>query len=461
MKKNSLLIAGTRSGCGKTLVTISLMKAFSLEGKKVSAFKCGPDFIDPMFHKKILGLPSKNLDLFFTGREETKKIFLENNDSDLSIIEGVMALYDGNEIQSDKNSSYDLARSLGCPVILVVDTKGMSRSIIAEISGFISLDSDSLIRGIILNNLPPRLFRELKNQIEKKFNVQVLGYFPYKKNLKIESRHLGLKLPDEIADLKKNVLLAAEEISKTVNLSELYKISQSSNEIEIPLENKNPLVLNKSKVRIALARDEAFCFYYEENLEILKKFGAELVEFSPLKSNSLPQNISGIILGGGYPELFAKELERNKKIRKEIKSSIEKGLPSLAECGGFMYLHKNLVNQSGKSCKMLGVLPGNAEYKGSLVRFGYVNVREKKSNFLADKKIIKGHEFHYFDSTNNGNSCIETNSSGKEWEAVFETKNSFWGFVHLYYPSCPEFAENFVEKCRDYEMQKKLLAHKI
>ncbi len=458
MKKNSLLIAGTKSGCGKTLITISLMKAFSLEGKKVAAFKCGPDFIDPMFHKKILNLPSKNLDLFFTSYDETKKIFLEENDSDLSIIEGVMGLYDGSEIQSNKNSSYELAQCLGCPIILVVDAKGMSRSIIAEIAGFISLDKNSLIRGIILNNLPPRFFRDLKNQIEKELKVKVLGYFPNKKNLKIESRHLGLKLPDEITDLKKNVLLASQEISKTVNLSELYKISSGATEIEIPLENKKMSFLKNEKVRIAIAKDEAFCFYYEENLELLKKFGAELVEFSPLKSTSLPENICGLILGGGYPELYAKELEKNKKIRREIKKSIENNLPSLAECGGFMYLHKNLVNQSGKSYKMAGVLPGKTEYKGSLVRFGYVSVKEKVPNFLDEGKIIKGHEFHYFDSTNNGAFCTQTNSFGKEWDAVIETKNSFWGFVHLYYPSCPEFAQKFLEKCRAYANKKNFLS---
>lgn len=499
------MISAPKSGSGKTLVSVSMMKAFSMLGKKVSAFKCGPDYIDPMFHKKILKVPSKNLDLFFTDENATKDIFLSGNSAEISVIEGVMGLYDGLGGTEEAASTYALARALKSPVILVIDARGMARSVLAEIAGFLSMDTGNLIRGVILNNISPSLFRILKPLIEKNLPVKALGFFPHQDEIKIESRYLGLKLPGEIKSIEENVEKAAEKLRKSADLEEILKIAESALELEfsenldemkgegkteilpnfvdlasLPIQtaltnrqnlidgteksdeknginrrdSSNPVNLQnfQKKARIAVAKDEAFCFYYDDNLRLLEKFGAELVFFSPLRDARLPENVSGLILGGGYPEMFAEQLEKNEQMRNSVKNAVENGLPSLAECGGFIYLHKNLVDRNKKFFKMAGVIDADTFWAGKLVRFGYVSIREKNPLFLKKNPEIKGHEFHYFDSEKNGSDCEETKPvGGKKFEAGFTGENHWWGFAHLYYASNPEFAENFVEACRKWQ----------
>ena len=462
MKAPRIVISAPKSGSGKTLVSVSMMKAFSMLGKKVSAFKCGPDYIDPMFHKKILKVSSKNLDLFFTDENITKDIFLTGNVAEISVIEGVMGLYDGLGGTEEAASTYALARALKSPVILVIDARGMARSVLAEISGFLSMDTEKLIRGVILNNISPSLFRILKPLIEKNLPVKALGFFPHQDEIKIESRYLGLKLPNEIKSIEENVEKAAEKLRKSVDLEDILRIAESAPELEFSenldemkgdrkteiSSNPENLQNSKKKARIAVAKDEAFCFYYDDNLRLLEKFGAELVFFSPLRDARLPENVSGLILGGGYPEMFAEQLEKNKQMRNSVKNAVENGLPSLAECGGFIYLHKNLVDRNKKSFKMAGVIDADTFWTGKLVRFGYVSIREKNPLFLKKNPEIKGHEFHYFDSEKNGSDCEETKPvGGKMFEAGFTGENHWWGFAHLYYASNPEFAENFVEAC--------------
>lgn len=451
LKKNPrIIIASPKSGSGKTLISISLMKYFSMNGKKVSAFKCGPDFIDPMFHKKILELPSKNLDLFFTDEEKTKILFTQKNDSELSIIEGVMGLYDGLGCITEKASTYHLAQTLNCPIIFVVDAGGMALSLLAEIKGFLLMDKKNLIKGIILNNASKMLYEKICPLIEKKIKIKVLGYFPKQKDLKIESRYLGLKLPDEIKNIKEMTKKNAEILSKTVDLNAIYKIAENAPPLKIQTDIKNENLQNP--IRIALAKDEAFCFYYEDNINLLKNEGAQIVEFSPLHDKEIPKDVYGIILGGGYPELFAEQLESNLQMKNSIVNAIQKGIPSIAECGGFMYLHKNLILKNKKSYKMLGIIDGDVYDKNKLVRFGYVSVKEKISTFLKNNSIIRGHEFHYFDSTSNGKSCVsEKPISKKTWESSFTGKNFWWGFTHLYYNSNPQFAKKFVKSCREFK----------
>lgn len=450
MKAPRVVISAPKSGSGKTLVSVSMMKAFSMLGKKVSAFKCGPDYIDPMFHKKILKVPSKNLDLFFTDEREAKDIFLGGNSAEISVIEGVMGLYDGLGGTEEAASTYALARALKSPVILVIDARGMARSVLAEISGFLSMDTESLIRGVILNNIPQSLFKVLKPLIEKNLPVKALGFFPHQDEIKIESRYLGLKLPDEIKSIEENVGKAAEKLKKSVDLEEILKIAESAPELEFSEDYEKPKVAEKA--RIAVAKDAAFCFYYDDNLRLLEKFGAELVFFSPLCDEKLPENVSGLVLGGGYPEMFAAQLEKNAQMRNSVKSAIESGMPSLAECGGFIYLHKNLIDRNRKSFKMAGVIDADSFWTGKLVRFGYVSIREKNPLFLKKRLEIKGHEFHYFDSGKNGSDCEETKPvGGNVFDAGFSGENHWWGFSHLYYASNPEFAENFVEACRRWQ----------
>lgn len=453
-----IVISAPKSGSGKTLVAVSMMKAFSVQGKKVAAFKCGPDYIDPMFHREILKVPSRNLDLFFTGEKETRDLFLRGNTADISIIEGVMGLYDGLGGTQEEASTYALARALKAPVILVVDARGMARSVLAEISGFLSMDTENLIRGVILNNIPQPLFRALKPLIEENLPVKALGFFPHQEEIKIESRYLGLKLPGEIKSIGDDVGKAAEKLMKTVDLSAVLKIAESSLSLELsdPEGENLDFPDSKKKVRIAVAKDEAFCFYYDDNLRLLEKEGAEIVFFSPLRDVKIPENVDGLILGGGYPEMFAERLEKNASMRASVKNALESGLPSLAECGGFIYLHENLVDRNNTAYKMAGVIAADSFWSGKLVRFGYVSIREKNPVFLRKNPEIKGHEFHYFDSTKNGADLEETKPvGGRKFDAGYTGKNRWWGFAHLYYVSNPEFAENFVGACRKWQNSRK------
>lgn len=441
---NSFMIAATGSGCGKTYITCGLLEALKSKGE-VRAVKCGPDYIDPMFHKKVLGIPSKNLDLFFTDRDTVKQLFLMSCDGDISVVEGVMGLYDGMTPYSDEASSYDLACALDIPVILVVDAKGMARSLLALIKGFLDMDREKRITGIILNRMSTGYYSTIKPVIESELGVEVLGYFPEHKDIRFESRYLGLKLPHEVDGLKSKVKTIAEDMQQTIDIDRILELTRC----DVPYSVQS--VESTSKVRIALASDEAFCFYYEDNLRMLREAGAELVPFSPLHDSYLPEDISGIILGGGYPEVYAEELSANTLMLEALKMAFASDIPSIAECGGFMYLHEYIKTEDGVSHPMVGVLSSGCEYKGHLVRFGYVNVTEKERNFLTESApVIKGHEFHYYDSESNGTDCIATKPvTGREWESSFVTDRHWWGFTHLYYPSNPFFPKHFVSKCME------------
>lgn len=463
-----IVIAAPKSGSGKTLVSIALMKALSNSGKKVAAFKCGPDYIDPLFHKKILDVPSKNLDLFFTDEATTRRLFCDGNESDISIIEGVMGLFDGVAGYTDEASTYQLASVLESPVILVVNAKGAGRSVVAEIKGFVALDEKKLIKGVILNNLPESLYDALKPLVESECGVSVLGFLPTMSELHVESRYLGLTLPDEVADIKNAVEKAAEAICKTVSVDKIVDVAESAPDISACTPDISACALDVAdsavcgcgdvpRVRIAVARDEAFCFYYDDNLKLLERCGAELVPFSPVADCELPPDIDGLLLGGGYPELHAEKLEKNISMRRAVKAAIERGMPSVAECGGFMYLHERIQTEDGVFHSMVGAINGECTYKGRAVRFGYCTVTENTGAFFgteaAPKKAsaVKAHEFHYFDSTNNGESCTaEKPVTGRSWLCCHTGENHWWGFPHLYYPSNPRFVELFVEKCRAY-----------
>lgn len=452
-KKNipGIMVAAVKSGSGKTMITCALLEAFKQKGLKPRAFKCGPDFIDPMFHQEIIGVPSRNLDTFFSDEQQVRELFLEDvGESKITVVEGVMGLFDGLLGIREEGSAYHLASVLKMPILLVVDAHGMGRSILPLLAGFLQYDKEKRICGVILNRTTDSFYRTIAPLIEQELKISVFGFFPERKDLKIESRHLGLRLPGEIDDLRKQTRQAAEILKEHVSLDKIL----------IAAEQKQPFAENKRKtvsaagckVKVGIAKDAAFCFYYEDNLRLLREMGAELIPFSPLRDRKLPEGISGIILGGGYPELYGAELEANDVMRKEIKYALEHGMPSLAECGGFMYLHNELVDEKGDSYRMCGVLPEKCFYTGKLVRFGYVEVREDKACFLKEKESIRGHEFHYYDSEKNGADCIATKpTTGKNWNCVHETEKSFWGFPHLYYPSNPDFAEHFLKVARQYK----------
>lgn len=459
--KSAFMIAAPGSGSGKTTITCSMLLAIKNKKLNTRSFKCGPDYIDPMFHKKVLGIESQNLDSFFSDEEELKRIFYSENDSEVSLVEGVMGLFDGIQVSSNEGSSYDVARKLQLPIILVINARGMGRSLIALIRGFLAMDEDKLIKGVILNQISPMYFETIRRQIEEELNTCVFGYFPKMNDVHIESRYLGLKMPEEIDSLEKDIEKAADIISKTVDIDKLLeecmaKVSICNQacvlnyvEEKIPFGKENKDIF--SEVRIAVAKDEAFCFYYDENLKLLKRMGAKLVEFSPIHDKTLPQNIDGLILGGGYPELYAKQLASNKTMLDSIKSAINKGLPSLAECGGFMYLH-HTIEVMEESYEMVGVIDGDCIKTDKLVRFGYLTIEEESDEFLEGlNKKIRGHEFHYYDSTNNGNDALNVKPSGnRSWKSSHISKNHWWGFAHLYYPSNPDFIKTFIKRCEEW-----------
>ena len=456
MKLDRVMIAAPKSGSGKTTITCAILQTLKDMGKQVVSYKCGPDYIDPMFHQRVIGIPSKNLDTFFTGENDTRKLLLKNRTGEeIAVIEGVMGLYDGLGGVREEGSSYHLAKVTKTPIILVVDAKGMGRSVIPLIAGFLAYDTEHLIRGVILNRMSKSYYEIIKPLIEAELQIRVLGYLAERQQLQIQSRHLGLHLPGEIKEIQRQLEVAAEELQKSVSIETIIQIAASAETIEIEKITETTEKITSTelitKPLIAVARDEAFCFYYEDNLLLLKEYGADIAYFSPLHDKELPEGSSGLLLGGGYPELYAKELEENTAMRKEIKAAVESGMPVVAECGGFLYLHTAIRDRDGHPYQMAGVLPAACQDTKKLVRFGYIELEEKESNFLEVGTRIKGHEFHYFDSEKNGEDSIAIKPvTGRTYPCVIEKENVWMGFPHLYYPSNPSFADHFVKKAEQY-----------
>ena len=439
------MLAANKSGSGKTTITCGLLGALKERGLNPCSFKCGPDYIDPMFHRNVLGIPSGNLDTFFTEDDVTRELFKNEFSGDIAVIEGVMGLFDGIGGVELTGSSYDLARVLKTPIILVIDAKGAGRSVLAEIRGFLDYDSQHLIKGVILNRTSKAFGVKLADLIEEELHIKCFGTVAEEKNVELSSRHLGLYLPQEIDDInkklekQKNLVLDGVDIDGIIELSKTVPEIKAASKIFV-----QPSKASDNKLRLGVARDEAFCFYYRENLAMLQARGVELVEFSPLRDHHLPENISGILLGGGYPENYLSALQGNTQIKAEIKKAMDRGIPMLAECGGFMYLLDNIKNEQDKTYNMIGAINGSAYWTGKLVRFGYVTIE-------AEGFEIKGHEFHYYDTDNNGSSFTAKKPTGnRSWQCIHKVGPSYIGFPHLYYPSAPVCVDKFVEAMKNY-----------
>lgn len=327
-----LLIAGTGSGCGKTTVTCALLQALVHRGSKPGALKCGPDYIDPMFHSRIIGAKSSNLDLFFYP-ENTAKFLLAKNarDCGITVLEGVMGYYDGLGLTSDRASAYHVAKATRTPTVLVVNAAGASLSVLATLEGFARFRPESGIRGVILNNCSPMVYPALAEAIRERFEdkIRPLGFLPRMPQCALESRHLGLVTADEVAGFQEKMEQLAVQAEKSLDLDGLRKLAEQAEDLCY-----EPLSFpNGEPVRIGVARDRAFCFYYEDNLALLRELGGELVFFSPLEDARLPEDLHGVYLGGGYPELYAKALSENQSMRDSFRKALENGLPCVAECG--------------------------------------------------------------------------------------------------------------------------------
>lgn len=456
------LLSAPRSGSGKTLITCGIIAALKGRGLSVSSFKCGPDYIDPMFHSRILRAKARNLDTFFTDRETTRYLLAQGaKGTDISVVEGVMGYYDGLGGVDTRASAYDVADATGTPAVLIVDTKGMSLSVLAELKGFLTYRENSHIKGVILNRMSPMLYREIKEVTERELGIRVYGYVPNITEFTLESRHLGLVLPDEVKELEEKFSHLGKLLEESLDIEGLVKLAEKAPKLAEGRREAVPPKLQqifsspvtadvqKAAPRIAVARDEAFCFIYEDNLRLLEKLGGKLVFFSPLHDEGLPEDTDGLILYGGYPELYAKELSANVSMRLEIKERLSKGLPCMAECGGFMYLHSFMEDMEGNRHEMAGAVKGEAYRTERLSRFGYIELTGNTESILGGGAgVIPAHEFHYFDSTSPGCSFHAGKPLRKRsWECIHGTKNQILGFPHLYYHGNPQVALQFLEAC--------------
>ena len=513
-----LLLAAGASGSGKTLITCGLLQVLVNRGIRTASFKCGPDYIDPMFHTRVIGTKSRNLDTFFTGEEITRYLLAKNSaDCEIAVMEGVMGFYDGVAGTTTKASAYDLARVTDTPVILIVNSKGMSVSLAAYIKGFLEYKKDSHIKGVIFNQMSPMLYPRMKKLLEEELGIQALGYVPKVEDCVIESRHLGLVLPEEIPELKERLQKLAKVLEESLEIDEILKLAEAAPELSYELpgessggqpenqlesrseahpENSKNLQQNtgifswktSEKLRIGLAKDEAFCFFYEDNLELLRQMGAQLIPFSPIHDRHLPDGLDGLLLYGGYPELNGKALEENIAMRQEIKLAIDSGMPCLAECGGFMYLHDQMEGMDGKIYKMAGVIPGKVWRTPRLTRFGYIALEQNQDTSKTQKAepdgdlvktqipapvklpvfgqndlgISPAHEFHYFDSDNCGTTFHASKPQSKRgWECIHGTDHLLAGFPHFYYYGNPRIPKAFLEKCEEFAHKKEFQADKI
>lgn len=376
-----VVIAGTHSGSGKTTVATGIMAALTARGLRVQPFKIGPDFIDPSHHTKICGRVSRNLDPFMTGEDGVLEAFLRASvGSDIAVVEGVMGMFDGVD-GTDLSSTAHVARILNAPVILVVDAKGMSGSVHALIKGFFGYDPTVTPAGVIFNRVGSPRHQQM---IERSLGVDGLGWIPRNEQLGIQSRHLGLHMADETDSLKS----AGAIIEESVNLDLVLAKAGTAPPLPADFSAPDP---DSRKVRIGIARDEAFCFYYQDNLDKLISAGAELVFFSPLR-DPLP-DVDGVYLGGGYPELHLAALSSS-RCTKDLRGAADRGLPVYAECGGFMYLSRQI--QAEKTYTMAGILPSDAEMTGRIQALGYVKGEVSSAGTFLPKNLpVTGHEFHY------------------------------------------------------------------
>ena len=535
------MISAMSSGSGKTVVTCGLLALLKKSGYHVRSVKCGPDYIDPMFHSRVLGVEGENADLFLMGEKRVREILCGNPDhtderveeaesfcevcvsadhtdewigeQSYVLAEGAMGFYDGIGGTAD-NSAWDIADRTDTPVLLVIRSKGQSLSLAAQVRGFLDFRKPSHISGVILTDCHPSLYAHLKPILERETGLTVFGYLPAMAEAEIPSRHLGLVTADEISDLRNRFEKIAAQMEKTVDVEGLLRLFQrdackealsepaasdftagdSENKCDVPVRDSGNKCNapaedsgNKCDVpvgcagndgassekaagnvfmsthectvsegvcscRIAVARDEAFCFYYAESLRALREAGAEPVFFSPVHDKCLPDDISGLYLGGGYPELYAGELSENREMLAEIREAVNAKMPLIAECGGFLYLQKYLEDESGTVHEMVGAFSGTGRPTGHLVRFGYLYMTALQDTFLFRKgEVIPAHEFHHWDTDDNGWNLEAVRArGGQPWKCAYVSESMYAGFPHISLGGDVPLAERFVERMKEF-----------
>jgi cobyrinic acid a,c-diamide synthase len=441
------------------------MAAMTRRGLTVQAFKCGPDYIDPLFHSHITGRPSRNLDPFLLPESTLCYLFRKNSrGADCSIVEGVMGFYDGLGTTT-AGSTHEVAKMTKTPTLLAVTARGMSASLAALVKGFVGFRPQSDIAGVLLNETGERLYAPLKTMLARETGVEVLGYMPRMEDCSLESRHLGLVMASEVANLDGKLARLAQQAERSLDLDRILALASVAP--ASPEGSPPTLACEPRPFRLAVARDEAFCFYYRDALDLLEEAGGQIVFFSPLSDAKLP-DADGLYLGGGYPELHGARLAANVSMREDIRRRVAEGLPTFAECGGFIALCDSLRTDEGVF-EMCGVLKGDVFMTQRLTRFGYVNLTAKRQSVLAPQGWTgRGHEFHYSDGTNNGDGFIiskpngsklgGSQTDGRAWEGIHASPSIHAGYPHLHLCGDPQLAANFARACVEYRSK---ISHRI
>lgn len=491
---SGIVIAGTHSGCGKTTIALGLLAALKKKGLSVQSFKAGPDFIDTGLHRMITGRPSRNLDLWMCGEDYVKTCFHKHStDVDISVVEGVMGLYDGDF------STARLADVLNLPVILIVDAYGMAESVGAVVKGFAEYrateqqsdrtientkEATALVAGIIFNRVASeRHFKRLKNSVR---GVEVLGYLPRDLKFEIPHRHLGLTVAEENPISDEAIERLADAVLENVDVEAIIGRNDCPPLLQTVIPAKQSFSNRQqggdcprftgaavesglsptSAPRIAIAYDKAFCFYYEDNLDLLKQACAEIIKFSPLNDKTVPE-ADAIYIGGGYPELYARELSKNQSMLDSIYNWAESGKPMYAECGGLMYLSQGIHDFKGDFFKMAGVLPFETQMKNGRSHLGYREIQLKEDCILGKKgDKLRGHEFHYSEIKDNtqktedrgqktGNGLykvysLKNNSAHNIPDEGYRHKNTLGSYIHIHFGSNPDIAHSFINFIKEH-----------
>lgn len=426
-----LMLAAMGSGSGKTVITCGLLVALRKRNVSVQSFKCGPDYIDPMFHSRGLGVPSRNLDLFLQGKAGVCRT-LNRQEADFALVEAAMGFYDGLR-GTDQASAWDIARTADIPAVLILRPKGASLTLAAQVRGLLDFRTPSHIAGLLLNDCKSSLYAHLKPILERETGQKVLGYLPPMEQALLESRHLGLRTAGEIENLTARFDAIAQQMEHTIDIDALISLAgEASGGCAAP-------VYPPARCKIAVAQDEAFCFCYADNLDLLRESGAQLTFFSPIHDREIPPDADGLYLVGGYPELYARQLSENTSMRESIRRALSRNMPTVAECGGFLYLQKDLENDQGEGFPMVGALAGTGYKTDRLQRFGYKHLSaEQDSLLLRNGETVPAHEFHYWDCTQPG--------------PVF-TENIYAGFPHLHFGGKLPLGARFVERAIQWRKQ--------
>lgn len=445
------VIAAPGSGAGKTTVSAGLMAALRRRGKRVQAFKCGPDFIDTAHHTKLCGRPSHNLDTWMLSSEVNRNIFAAAcQDADVAVVEGMMGLFDGVGGRGEEGSTAEIAKLLSLPVVLVLDAWSAARSIAAVVHGFQTFDPQIRIAGVILNRVANAGHAELIIDALKVHDRDlIVGWLPHEKQIQLRERYLGLQTAEEFSWGREQLDLLAALVESHIPVDELMKrciVARPSP----PAQSSR--IESEHSVRIGIARDRAFSFYYEAGLNQLREMGAELVDFSPLESSRLPDNLQAVYFGGGYPELYAEQLSNNRSLLADLKEFAGAGKLVYGECGGLMFLSREMITREGKRWPMAGLLPVSVQMTEHLVHFGYADVRFVKRGIAPENSRLRGHSFHCSEIVSEGEvektTEVHYSLSRKTEREGFASRNVFGSYIHLHFAADPSFAAHFMSLAR-------------